>query len=57
MSVEEWHRSLLIEYGEANRYAIHLTTLNWQLGSILIGGSLAAVTGSLAIASQVKMHP
>jgi hypothetical protein len=52
LSIEDRHKSLLREYEEANRYAMHLTTLNWQLGSILIGGSLAAVAGSLIVISQ-----
>jgi ABC-type branched-subunit amino acid transport system permease subunit len=43
---------LLKEYEEANRYAMHLNTLNWQLGSILIGGSLAALAGGLVVIAQ-----
>jgi hypothetical protein len=43
---------MLTEYEEAHRYAIHLDELNWHVGSILIGGSLAAVVGSNVVASQ-----
>src|SRR5208283_2436508 len=52
LSVEDRHKSLLREYEEANRYSMNLNTLNWQLGSILIGGSLAAVAASLIVISQ-----
>lgn len=56
MSVEDQVTRLLKEYEQANQYAMHLNTLNWQLGSILIGGSLAALAGSLVVLTQPS-HP
>jgi len=44
----ELYDSLRAEYKEASMYSIHLTELNWQVGSILVGGSLAAVALSLS---------
>jgi hypothetical protein len=35
------------------RYAIHCTELSWQVGSILIGGSLAAVSLSLTTKAKI----
>jgi len=47
VSASERNKNLRAEYAAANRYCQHLTEINWQLGSILIGGSLAAVALSL----------
>jgi hypothetical protein len=47
ISTDERLESLRVEYRAANDYAIHLSELNWQVGSILVGGSLAAVAVSL----------
>jgi hypothetical protein len=46
-SSNDRNESLRVEYQAAIRYAIHCTELNWQVGSILIGGSLASVALSL----------
>jgi len=43
----EEYENLRAHYKEANAYSMHLTSLNWEIGSILIAGSLAAVGLSL----------
>jgi UDP-N-acetylmuramyl pentapeptide phosphotransferase/UDP-N-acetylglucosamine-1-phosphate transferase len=50
---KEWYKSLRTEYQVAMRYAIHCTELSWQVGSILIGGSLAAVSLSLTTKAKI----
>jgi hypothetical protein len=54
LSPYDRYACLLKEYEEANTYAMHLNTLNWQVGSILIGGSLAALAGSLVVIAQMS---
>lgn len=54
--LDDRHRNLRAEYAAANRYSQHLTELNWQVGSILVGGSLAAVAFSLQ-AKQAGLAP
>ena len=49
----EKYESLRTEYEVANRHAIHCTELNWQVGSILVGGSLAAVALSLTTKAKI----
>lgn len=51
----ERYKSLRTEYQVAMRYAIHATEINWQLGSILIGGSLAAVALALTTKLQIPV--
>jgi len=43
----EKYKNLRAEYAAANRYSQHLTVIQWQVGSILVGGGLAAVGLSL----------
>ena len=50
---DEVFESLRVEYEAALRYAVHTTEINWQVGSILIGGSLAAV--ALTVSSRVRI--
>src|SRR5208282_2437735 len=39
----DYYENLRAHYKEANAYSMHLTSLNWDIGAILIAGSLAAV--------------
>jgi hypothetical protein len=50
---KEWYRSLRTEYEVAMKFAIHCTELNWQVGSILVGGSLAAVALTLTTKAKI----
>jgi hypothetical protein len=52
---KEWYKSLRTEYQVAMEYAIHCTELTWQVGSILIGGSLAAVALSLTTNAKIPI--
>lgn len=49
----EFFESLRVEYTAAIKYAVHTTEINWQVGSILIGGSLAAV--ALTVSSRTRV--
>jgi uncharacterized membrane protein len=52
------NESLLAEYEAANKFVNHVDELNWQVGSILIGGSIAAVALSFNVAnSQLRLAP
>jgi hypothetical protein len=58
LTPENQFKALLEEYKAANTYTNHVDELNWQVGSILIGGSIAAVALSFNLAnSQFKLAP
>jgi len=40
---ESYYENLRTMYKEANAYGMHLTKINWDIGVILIAGSLTAV--------------
>jgi len=56
MSARNNSAALLKEYEAANKFTIHLDDLNWQVGSILVGGSIGAVALSFNFAS-LKLAP
>jgi hypothetical protein len=50
---DELFESLRAEYKAGLQYAVHTTEINWQVGSILVGGSLAAV--ALTVSAHVRI--
>ncbi len=44
---DRYYENLRAMYREANAYSMHLTKLNWDMGAILIAGSLVAVGAGL----------
>ena len=50
--------ALLAEYKALNKFQIHLDEINWQVGSILVGGSIAGVALSFSVGNtQLKLAP
>jgi len=58
LSNENRTKALLKEYEIAAQFNVHQDQLNWQVGSILVGGSIAAVALSFSVSnSQLKLAP
>ena len=49
----ELQKTLRAEYKVASEYSNYLTNIDWQVGSILVGGSLAAVALSLTTKTKI----